>query len=545
MRGHSPAFVRIFPIALFLVAIADAVWAINYILSLEPPLADAAVYVDGEFAGVTDENGKIVIMDRQPGSHAIRVQAPDVDVTAEYTFDADLNDLPPFQLPDANSEKTPPARRNGVRYVVESSVGGAAVLVDDVVAGLTDSRDGTAAIELTPGRRYRVAVAKQGWRTEEQTVDAAAGGGVLRFELRTTGADSDSRFDDPLFVFLLVVLGGSVIVLGVVIIAQRRREPRLMNTQDPMVGDAAPIFFDRYQLVSTLGSGGVGMIYRAMDVVEKTTVALKVLDARWLSDPEMVRKFLSEGEALQAVAERDPHAAVVRCYRHGREHASIAGRPFIALELLEGETLERRLKREPVMQELTAIGIAYQISVALASVHGAGIVHRDLTPDNIFLKVGEVTLGEHLFAGVPQVVLIDFGIARLDIASKVTMDGSIAGKPQYMSPEQCRGLKVEARSDLYSLGIIMFLIVSGHTPFEGRDPFEVMRAQQSDTPPVLPAAVSASYAGLTRRLLQKNPSDRPSSAAMVSAELQSLFFAAGAVPPATNLVTFPERRLLP
>jgi hypothetical protein len=453
------------------LAWTEAAHAVDYILRLEPPLAEAAVYVDGEYAGMTDENGKIVLSNDHPGLHEVRVQTDGLDLSAEYVFDADLNDLPPFQI--VRTEPAPITR--------------------------------PAARAVSQG-----AVADQSTRRD---------------------AEPDGALD-PLLMILVAVLVASVIVLTTVLALQRRRR------FTPVPEQSVPLF-DRYRIVSTLGAGGVGMIYRAVDVVEKTTVALKVLDARWLTDPDMVRKFLSEGEVLRAVAERDPNGLIVRCFRHGREHGSIVGRPFIALELLEGETLQVRLKREPVLQELTAAGISYQIATALAAVHGAGVVHRDLTPDNIFLEQGDVTIAGHLFTGVPRVVLIDFGIARLDIATKVTMDGSIAGKPQ------CRGLVVDARSDLYSLGIVMFLMVAGRTPFEGRDPFEVMRAQQTDVPPALPADVSPRYVSLTHRLLAKEADGRPQSANLVASELQSLFVGAGQLLVSANLVPFPERRLLP
>jgi serine/threonine protein kinase len=316
--------------------------------------------------------------------------------------------------------------------------------------------------------------------------------------------------------------------------------PAQVRMDTPVVQETGG-HFDRYRLISPLGSGGVATIYRAYDLIDKTAIALKVLDARWLSDPEMVRKFLAEGEALHAIAQRDAAAAVVKCFRYGREHDSIVGRPFIALELLEGETLQSRLDREPRLDVLTAVAIGYQIASALVGVHGAGIVHRDLTPDNIFLKKGELTVGA-LRLAVPVVVLIDFGIARQELMSRMTLDGSIAGKPHFMAPEQCRGLPVDMRGDLYSLGIILYLMVAGRLPFAGRDPFEVMRAQMSDAPPPLGADVDPSYAGLCLRLLQKAPENRPAPAAAVAQELEQILFS---VSPSSsmNVVTFPARRV--
>ena len=168
-------------------------------------------------------------------------------------------------------------------------------------------------------------------------------------------------------------------------------------------------------------------------------------------------------------------------------------------------------------------------------------MHRDLTPDNIFLKKGDLIAGGVRYS-VPIVVLIDFGIARQELMSRMTLDGSIAGKPHYMSPEQCRGLTVDTRSDLYSLGIILYLMAAGRLPFAGRDPFDVMRAQMSDEPPRLGAHVDHRYADLCEGLLQKAADLRPQSAAAVAHELEQVLLSIGASA-SMNVVSFPTRRI--
>lgn len=524
--------------AIFVVLVCADLRALDYVLGLAPPRAGVSVYVDGALAGTTDENGKVLLASIEPGSREVRVQAEGLDRAATYEFDPDLNVIPDF---DIGAVVESPVVNHPVRHVIETGVVGATILVDGTIAGTTRA-DGTAPVNLLPWRFHTIVVDLPGHEPEQAVVKGMLAGGRISLPPGPARVKVVVPPIDPILVALVCILGASLLLLVVVLVMQhRRRGAGSTGHAEPEQGVG---LFDRYRIVSTLGSGGVGMIYRAYDVVAKSAVALKILDARWLNDPDMVRKFLSEGEVLHAVAERDPEGSIVRCFRHGREHGSVTGRPFISLELLEGETLQACLKRQPVLQELTAAGIALQIASALKTVHAAGVVHRDLTPDNIFLKHDNVTIAGNAFADVPRVVLIDFGIARVDIASKVTMDGSIAGKPQYMSPEQCRGLTVDARSDLYSLGIVMFLMVAGRTPFDGRDPFEVMRAQQNAPPPML-SAVSPHYLALTHGLLAKEAHARPQTAALVAAELETLFMFSGHTSASTNLVPFPERRLLP
>jgi len=520
----------------FLCAVAFA--ANQYVLPTNPPTAGASVFVDGTYAGATDEHGKVVLTGVDPGVHLVRVEAGGESYTEEMTFDADLNALPPFNLGETTASRPPPGAE--VDYSIDTNLADAEVDVDGAPRGTTNTA-GQLTVRLTPGQLHRVEVRKAGYDTRSETI-TPAGAGKLTLQLQAQGEQPPRHRVDVLLIVLVVLLAGSVTLLIAMLLRHRARTAAAptVRMQQTVVEQTGGIF-DRYRLIAPLGTGGVATIYRAYDLIDKAAIALKVLDARWLSDPEMVRKFLAEGEALRAIAQRDGAAAVVKCFRYGREHDSIVGRPFIALELLEGETLQSRLDLEPRLDLVAVTAVAYQIASALVAVHDAGIVHRDLTPDNVLLKKGELTVGGIRFA-VPLVVLIDFGIARQELMSRMTLDGSIAGKPHYMSPEQCRGIPVDTRGDLYSLGVILYLMVAGRLPFPGRDPFEVMRAQMSDAPPPMSGDVDPHYADLCNRLLQKAPEHRPQSAAGVAQELEQMLFAISASP-SMNVVTFPTRRV--
>jgi hypothetical protein len=531
---------RVFALASLLVVLGyPTVFAADqYVLPTNPPIAGASVFVDGTPVGATDENGKIVLSGTPPGVHLVRVEKDGESYTAEVTFDAELNALAPFNIVEPDRKAAPAGE---IDYRIDSNVAGAEVTVDGGASRAVTDSAGRATLHITAAQPHSIEIRKPGFDTHVERITPVAGE-ELKLTLEQQHAEPPRRGVDILLIGLMVLLAGSVSLLLVVVIRHRARAaavpalPMSASVTEQTVGH-----FDRYRLIAPLGSGGVATIYRAFDLIDKMPIALKVLDTRWLSDPDMVSKFLAEGEALQAIARHEAGAAIVKCFRYGREHDSIVGRPFLALELLDGETLQSRLDREPVLELTAAVAVGFQIASALVAVHGAGIVHRDLTPDNIFLKNGDLLVGGTPYAA-PLVVLIDFGIARQELMSRVTLDGSIAGKPHYMSPEQCRGLTVDTRSDLYSLGIILYLMMAGRLPFPGRDPFEVMRAQMSDEPPHLGVHVDERYADLCGRLLQKAAENRPRSAAVVAQELEQVLLSMDASA-SMNVVSFPTRRV--
>ena len=272
--------------------------------------------------------------------------------------------------------------------------------------------------------------------------------------------------------------------------------------------------FDRYTVIRPIGRGGMATVFLAKDGDEE--IALKVMDPALLGDRELVRKFLREGEVLQTIEDHAPTAPVVRALRFGRENDDEAGRPFVALEYIAGDTLMKLCRTAGRMSSAQVLGVARQVCEGLAAAHAQGVWHRDVSPDNVLLEtepVGEDT---------PPVKLIDFGVAKNEYTQAKTLDGSISGKPAYMSPEQCRGERLDDRSDLYAVGVMMYTMLAGHPPFTDNNPLLVMRLHETAPVPPLPDDVPQPVREIVMRLLEKDRDNRPPTASDVAAELSVL-----------------------
>jgi serine/threonine-protein kinase len=260
----------------------------------------------------------------------------------------------------------------------------------------------------------------------------------------------------------------------------------------------------QYRVTGILGRGGMGIVYAARHTLLGRPAAVKVLLPRLSDDQEIVTRFFNEARAATAIR----HPGIVEVYDFGWTDDGAA---FIVMEHLQGETLRDRRKRGPMPWSL-ALTVTRQIAGALAAAHAKGIVHRDLKPDNVFLVPdSEVPGGE-------RIKLLDFGIAKLaDLATEksVTRTGSVIGTPTYMAPEQCRGVAVDSRVDLYSLGCILFELIGSRPPFVGEGEGEVLAAHIHVPPPALGSLVRDlphEIEVLVQRLLVKAPIDRVQSA---------------------------------
>jgi eukaryotic-like serine/threonine-protein kinase len=286
-----------------------------------------------------------------------------------------------------------------------------------------------------------------------------------------------------------------------------------------------------FEVLAPLGAGAMGEVYRARDTRLERPVALKLLPPRFLADAGRVRRFAREARAASALN----HPNIITVYDIGLEGTQ----PFIAAEYVAGQTLRERLSAGR-LPWAAALAIGKQIAAALDAAHTAGIAHRDIKPENVMLREDGV------------VKVLDFGIAKLLVKEEnrkqkdgvngsitfqpSTEHGTVIGTPGYMSPEQARGLDVDARTDVFSLGVVFYEMLAGHAPFRGATNADVIVAllerepePLSEVEPSVPAGVDA----LVRRTLAKEAGQRYQSVAEWLADLESV--AAGSPPLRTEL----------
>ena len=295
--------------------------------------------------------------------------------------------------------------------------------------------------------------------------------------------------------------------------AAESRDPLLDGSPLSSIAERPPALkpgdkLGNFQVVALIGRGGMGEVYRARDVRLKRDVAIKTLPPGFAGDRDRIARFEREARAASALN----HPNIVSVYDIGTE----GGVSFIVSELVDGETLADVIQRGPLpLRKL--IEVSTQICDGLAAAHAAGVIHRDLKPGNIMLTRDG------------RVKILDFGLARQDRAQGVdstTMDAShpglIMGTPGYMSPEQVRGEPTDARSDIFSVGVILYEMASGKRAFSGGSSVEVMNAVLKDEPPELPLASPPALDRIVRRCIEKQPARRFQSAADLGFALSSL-----------------------
>jgi tetratricopeptide (TPR) repeat protein len=252
----------------------------------------------------------------------------------------------------------------------------------------------------------------------------------------------------------------------------------------------SPERIGKYRVLEPVGRGGMGSVYKAHDPVLDRLVAIKVMTEGADVGTEARERFLREAQS----AARLNHPNIITVYELGEDQ----GQVFIVMEMLEGEPLSRVIARVPPLGLRARLALMTQVCDGLAFAHQRGIVHRDIKPANIFV----------LASG--QVKILDFGIARLG-SSDLTRTGLLMGTPNYMSPEQARGRRTDARSDIFSVGVVFYELLSGRKPFVGEDYFETMEKVRAEDPPALGEVVPDLPPALVRavhRTLAKDPSAR-------------------------------------
>jgi len=283
---------------------------------------------------------------------------------------------------------------------------------------------------------------------------------------------------------------------------------------DALIGE---VIAEKYRVDERLAQGGMGVIYAARQEPLGREVALKVLSLRAGEvDEEFEKRFLLEAATCAKLS----HPNIVVVHDYGRLDPQQGGACFMVMELLEGRTIEQAVAEDGPFSAARTVRTARDIARALRAAHRQRVIHRDLKPTNVMLE--RVPDGE-------RVKVVDFGIVKVlrDEQEEITQEGEFLGSPRYMSPEQIEHAPIDARADLYSLGAVMYLMLTGHAPFERRgdhmrtllahinDPVPPMSEHGVDVPPALEAVV--------RRLLAKAPDDRFESAEQVIGELADVW----------------------
>jgi len=263
------------------------------------------------------------------------------------------------------------------------------------------------------------------------------------------------------------------------------------------------VLVGRYDVGPLVGSGGMAEVYAGHDRLLGRPVAIKVLRSQYASDPSFLERFRREAQAAAAFS----HPNIVAVYDTGME----GGTPFMVMEYVQGRTLKDVLAAEGIMPPFRAGEIGAQVAAALAAAHLRGLVHRDVKPANIMLTAD----------GTAKVT--DFGIARIETASPLTQPAAVVGTAQYIAPEQAEGRIVDGRSDIYSLGCVLYELLTGQVPFTGATPVAIAYRHVQDPvvpPRLLNPNIPPELEAVVLKAMAKAPGDRYQTAAQLAADLE-------------------------
>ena len=269
------------------------------------------------------------------------------------------------------------------------------------------------------------------------------------------------------------------------------------------MAEIGSIFGGRYRLVELLGQGGMATVYRALDTQLGRDVTIKLLRPEYLRDPDFSSRFRQEAQNAASLS----HPNVVTVYDYGEDPSG----PFIVMEYVDGEDLATILKRNGSLPPTQAARIAAAVARALEAAHARGIVHRDVKPGNV------------LIGRDGRVKVVDFGIARAIAEAQMTLPGTTLGSVHYFSPEQARGEPTTAASDIFSLGIVLFEMLTGSRPWEGDSAAAVALARLSPPVPdpvLLRPSLPSDLAAIDRKSLALDPADRFATAGAMADALE-------------------------
>ncbi len=285
--------------------------------------------------------------------------------------------------------------------------------------------------------------------------------------------------------------------------------PGAAPARDALIGTVVD---GRYRIDEQIGEGGMGVVYKALHVSLNKTLALKVLRGEMAKDPDVVRRFIQEAQAATSIG----HENIIDISDFGRLPD---GTVYFVMEYLDGRPLKALVERGGAIPMADAVSIIRQICSALGAAHLRGIVHRDLKPDNIHV----ITRGEQS----TYVKVLDFGIAKVGGASnKLTQTGMVFGTPHYMSPEQAAGQSVDARTDIYALGVIMYEMFTGRVPFDADTFMGVLTKHMFEKPAPMNVPGASKLLGaieqITLRALEKKPEHRYQSMDELTVDLDEV-----------------------
>lgn len=283
-----------------------------------------------------------------------------------------------------------------------------------------------------------------------------------------------------------------------------------LSTGNSPSSEKPSVIADRYKIETVLGRGGMGIVYKGRHLLMDRPVAIKMLHPEYIQDEVTVNRFRSEAKSLSTVI----HPNLVTVFDFG---ITPAKEPYLVMDYYQGKSLEEILDGDSAIELKVALDVFCQVCDALTAVHKHNIVHRDVKPANILISDDN------------QVKLVDFGIAKSTNSNglNLTMDGEAVGTPKYMSPEQCQAKNLDARSDIYSLGCVMYEVITGRAPFEADSFYEMMRQHTQDEPSKLPflrksVNVTTALQTVILKSLKKAPQERHQSAAQLKQELLSV-----------------------